>query len=352
MQFGFCYIPDYHPEVHGDYAAWYARLLAEWELADRLGFDAVWLAEHRYPGYGFSSLPVVAMALAGRTSRIRVGTAVALLSQRHPVLTAEDWAAVDLLSGGRLNFGIGRGIYSYDFGIVGVPSGESRERFEESWQVIRRLWTEDAVEHHGKHWSFGAHNLGPKPLQKPLPPVFVAAVASPESYIWAGENGCNLMVSPFLLDSLQRQAEYVALYRSTLERCGRDSSKFSVVGNYHLAIVQGGSELAAADEYFYNYFRFLHRTSNPRALDAKDYDHYAQGGGLYSDVKEMRQTRAIFGGVEQCVAKMAELRDACRLTGWMFHINYGGVPHERVVEQMHTLREEVVPRFRPVGAAG
>jgi alkanesulfonate monooxygenase SsuD/methylene tetrahydromethanopterin reductase-like flavin-dependent oxidoreductase (luciferase family) len=350
VEFGFCYIPDYHPEVHGDYAAWYARLLDEWELADRLGFNAVWLAEHRYPGYGFSSLPVVAMALAARTSRIRVGTAVALLSQRHPVLTAEDWAAVDLLSGGRLNFGIGRGIYSYDFGIAGVPSAESRSRFEESWQVIRRLWTEDGVKHHGKHWSFPAHNLGPKPLQKPLPPVYVAGVVSPESYVWAAEQGCNLMVAPFLLDSLERQAEYVGLYRRTLGEHGHDPARFSVVANYHLAIVHDDSELAAADEYFHNYFRFLHRTSNPRELDAKAYDHYARGGGLYSDVDEMRRTRSIFGTVDQCVKKMAELREACGLTGWMFHINYGGVPHERVVEQMHTLRKEIMPRFQAVEA--
>ena len=72
MQFGFCYIPDYYPDLHGDFSQYYERLLSEWELADQLGYDAIWLAEHRYPGYAFSSLPVVAQAdraaPSGRTS--------------------------------------------------------------------------------------------------------------------------------------------------------------------------------------------------------------------------------------------------------------------------------------------
>ena len=125
MQFGFCYIPDYRASQHGTYQSWYERLLHEWKTADDLGYDALWIAEHRFPGYGFCSTPVVAQAIAGRTERIRIGTAVVLLPQRHPVLTAEDWAAVDLLSGGRLNFGIGRGIFAYDFATVGVRSSES-----------------------------------------------------------------------------------------------------------------------------------------------------------------------------------------------------------------------------------
>ena len=187
MQFGFCYISDYYERLHGSYAAWYRRLLHEWGTADVLGYDALWIAEHRYAGYAFSSTPVVAQAIADRTERIRIGTAVSLISQRHPVLTAEDWAAVDLLSNGRLNFGIGRGILAHDFAAVGVPSSQSRERFQEAWEVIRRLWTEEHVTHLGKFWSFEDHTLGPRPLQKPTPPVYVACIATPESYVWAGD---------------------------------------------------------------------------------------------------------------------------------------------------------------------
>lgn len=347
MEFGFCYLCDYHPEAHGDYEAWYGRLMGEWQLADELGFEAIWIAEHRYPGYGFSSTPVVAQAIASATKQIKIGTAVALLSQRHPILTAEDWAAVDLLSGGRLRFGIGRGIYAYDFEVMGIPSGESRERFEEAWDVIRKLWSQEEASHRGKHWQFDRHRLGPRPLQQPLPPVYVGCVASPESYTWAGENGFNVIVAPFLLDSTSRQAEYLKLYRDTLEKSGRDPAQHQVIANYHLAMFPAGSDTSTADQYFYNYLKFLHASNTATALDAKGYSHYKPGEGLYDDIKEMRRSRTVIGTTQECVDRIGELAEACGLNGWMFHINYGGVPGERVVEQMHLLRDEVVPVFNP-----
>lgn len=345
MEFGFCYLADYHSDLHGSFAAWYRRLLDEWRLIDRMGFDAIWIAEHRFPGYGFSSTPVVAQAIAGATEQVRIGTAVALLSQRHPVLSAEDWAAVDQLSGGRLRFGIGRGIFSYDFDVLGIPSSESRERFEEGWEVIRRLWTEDEVSHHGKHFSFEHHRLGPKPLQQPMPPIYVACVLSPESYEWAGQHGYNVMVSPFLLDSTERQRDYLDRYRQALAANGYDPSQFQVLANYHLAIATDQRQLADADRYFYTYLDFLHRSARTRRLDKVDYAYYQPGSGIYSDLEEMRRSRSVMGNPGECVERMGELADKCGLTGWLFHLNYGGVPHERVVEQLHLLRDEVMPAF-------
>ena len=343
MEVGFCYIPDYHPTLHGSYGDWYARLLREWRLIDALGFDAIWLAEHRYPGYGFSSPPVVAQAIASATEHVRVGTAVALISQRPPILAAEDWAAVDQLSGGRLCFGIGRGIFSYDFDVLGIPSAESRERFEEAWEVIRRLWTEEQVTHHGKHFAFEQHTLGPRPLQQPMPPIYVACVLSPESYEWAGEHGYSVMVSPFLLDSTARQRAYLDRYRQALARVGHDPSRHQVLANYHFAIARSDAEAAEAERYFYTYLDFLHRSARPRRLDATAYAAYRPGEGIYGDLDEMRRSRSVIGAPSHCAARMAELAEACGLDGWMFHLNYGGVPEARVVEQLTILRDEVLP---------
>lgn len=347
MRFGFCYIPDYHPEVHGSYADWYARLLREWRTADDLGYDCIWIAEHRLAGYGFSSTPVVAQAIAGATTRIRIGTAVALLPQRHPILTAEHWAAVDLFSGGRLNFGIGRGIYAYDFAVMQQSSAESRERFEEAWEVIRRLWTEDDVTHHGAHWSFDHHTLGPKPLQQPTPPVYVACVASPESYEWAGRHGFHVMTSPFLLESTRKQREYLDLYRETLARHGYDPSRFEVLANYHLYLTEREDGAASADQYLFSYLAFLARTSEMRKLDSKTYRQYAADGAMVKDVRQMRDERTIIGTPRQCVERLGELADACGLTGWMFHLNYGGIPAGRVIDELHAFARDVMPAFTP-----
>jgi alkanesulfonate monooxygenase SsuD/methylene tetrahydromethanopterin reductase-like flavin-dependent oxidoreductase (luciferase family) len=345
MKFGFCYIPDYHGEVHGDYRAWYGRMLDEWRAADRLGFDCAWIAEHRYAGYGFSSTPVMAQAMADATERLRVGTAVALLPQRHPILAAEHWAAVDLLSGGRLNFGIGRGIFAYDFEVMAQASSESRERFEEAWEIIRRLWTEPSVTHEGKYWPFRDHALRPQPLQRPMPPVYVACVASPESYEWAGKNGFHVMTSPFLLDSTERQRQYLELYRETLSKHGHDPAAFEVLGNYHLFVVEREADLARADEYLFNYLAVLAGTANINKLDQAGYAHYKPGEGMFMDVAEMRAKRTIIGTAAQCRERIAELAEACGLTGWMFHLNYGKVPAERVLDEMEIFAHEVMPAF-------
>ncbi|TWU26038.1 LLM class flavin-dependent oxidoreductase [Bythopirellula polymerisocia] len=348
MQFGFCYIPDYYEHLHGSYSAWYRRLLHEWGTADALGYDALWIAEHRFAGYAFCSTPVVAQAIADRTEQIRIGTAVSLISQRHPVLTAEDWAAVDLLSNGRLNFGIGRGIFAYDFGAVGVPSSESRERFQEAWEVIRRLWTEEHVTHSGKFWSFEDHTLGPRPLQQPTPPVYVACIATPESYQWAGEQGCHLMIAPFLLKSTSQQVEYLDLYRESLAKAGHDVSNFQILGNYHLALVEDERQSEQIDGHIFKYLNFLNsiQTNQKQHLDTTHYAAYESGETLWKDAQELRDNRAVTGTPQQCIDRIEELSAACGLTGWMFHINYGGVPHERVIDQMHMFAEEVMPKFK------
>lgn len=347
MQFGFCYLPDYHQRDHGSYSDWYRNLLREWQTADQLGYDTLWIAEHRLAGYGFCSTPVIAQAIAGRTERIRIGTAVSLIAQRHPVMTAEDWAAVDVLSNGRLNFGIGRGIFAYDFAVSGVDSGESRERFTEAWEVIRRLWTEENVSHHGKFWSFENHTLGPQPLQKPTPPVFVACIATPESYQRAGESGCHLMVAPFLLKSTEQQCEYLDLYRESLAKAGHDPSQFQVLGNYHLAIAESEQVITDMDSYIYRYLDFIEglNAKQNNALDKQQYAAYRSGETLWHSACELRNTRAVVGTPQQCIDRIGELAERCDLTGWMFHVNYGGVPHERVIEQMHMFADRVMPEF-------
>lgn len=351
MKFGFCYIPDYHADVHGDYVTWYARLLHEWQTADRLGYDAVWIAEHRYAGYGFSSTPVVAQAIADRTDRLRIGTAIALLPQRHPVLTAEHWAAVDLLSGGRLNFGIGRGIFAYDFEVLQQDSGESRERFEEAWTVIRRLWTEDTVTHEGRFWSFKDHRLRPQPVQKPMPPVYVACVGSQESYEWAGRNGFHVMTSPFLLDSTTRQRAYLDIYREALSKAGHDPQAFEVLANYHLFVAETDAQVADGNQYLFNYLRFLAETVHTERLSTAGYRAYSSAdGGMLKDVVEMRKNRTIIGTPRQCIERMGELAAACGINGWMFHLNYGGVPAARVLEQMRLVAADIIPALRKESA--
>lgn len=114
LKIGIMYISAHESGWSEPFAVWYEQILRQIELADAAGMHGAWVAEHRIPGYGIASPPVFLTAAAARTSRIRLGTAIALVSLHHPVQTAEDYAALDLLSGGRLDFGVGRGQFPYD----------------------------------------------------------------------------------------------------------------------------------------------------------------------------------------------------------------------------------------------
>ena len=143
MKFGLCYIPDYHEELSGSWQDWYDDMIAEVKLAETLGFDGAWFAEHRVAGFAFGSPALFIAACARETQRIRLGCSVSLLPLNNPVRTAEDYAMADVLSHGRLDFGVGRGLYKYDYDIANVPMSESRERFDENLAIIRALWTQD-----------------------------------------------------------------------------------------------------------------------------------------------------------------------------------------------------------------
>src|SRR3984893_10439444 len=141
MKFGILYNTDYYPAAHQSPSNYYAQLLEQTELAEKLGFDAVWFGEHHYSGYSFGAPSVIAMAAAARTRRIRLGTGVSLIPLHHPLRLAEEYAMLDVLSGGRLEYGIGRGFLNYAYDLMGVERSESFDRFREGTDLIIAAWT-------------------------------------------------------------------------------------------------------------------------------------------------------------------------------------------------------------------
>ena len=159
----------------------YERALQRIEIMDRTGYDAVWLAEHHF--HSFSVCPSVHMMgvqVAARTRRLRIGTAVSLAAFYHPLRLAEEVALLDVLSGGRVNWGAGRGFDRTEFGAFGVPPEESAPRFQEAVDVVLRAWTTDRLTYEGKYFRCDGIEVLPKPLQRPHPPVWLAA-SSPDA---------------------------------------------------------------------------------------------------------------------------------------------------------------------------
>jgi alkanesulfonate monooxygenase SsuD/methylene tetrahydromethanopterin reductase-like flavin-dependent oxidoreductase (luciferase family) len=177
MKFGILYNIDYRPEVHGTSSSYYAQILDEVQLLEELGFDSAWFGEHHYAGYSFGAPAVIATAAAARTSRLRLGTGVSLIPLHHPLLLAEEYAMLDVLSNGRLEYGIGRGFLNYAYQLMGVDRAQSFERFREGTDLIIKAWTaREPFSFAGKFWQLDDYRLFfPTPVQKPPPRSTVPA---------------------------------------------------------------------------------------------------------------------------------------------------------------------------------
>jgi len=213
--------------------------------AERLGFHSVFLVEHHFTGQGQVSASMTLLAhLAARTSRIRLGTAVVVLPWHNPVLVAEQAATLDLLSGGRLDFGVGKGYRKAEFAGFCMPMEEAQERFDEAMEVIRKAWTsEGRFSHRGRRWRFEDIVVEPEPVQRPHPPLWLAA-GSAASIRRAAREGYNLLLDQ--IASTDQIIERVALFREECARAGRAYAPAMVAVARGLQLIHTEEERAAA----------------------------------------------------------------------------------------------------------
>ena len=184
------------PERRVELVAVYARALERIEIMDRSGFDAVWLAEHHFSSFSVCpSVHMMGVLAAARTKRLRIGTGVSLAPFYHPLRLAEEVALLDVLSGGRVNWGAGRGFARVEFENFGVPPEESTSRFREAVEIVLRAWTEERLHFAGAHFRFDGVEILPKPLQLPHPPVWMAST-SEEALDWAAGRGFSILMDP------------------------------------------------------------------------------------------------------------------------------------------------------------
>lgn len=174
----------------------YERALERIEIMDQTGYDAVWLAEHHFSTYSVCpSVHLMGMYVAARTKNLRIGTAVSLAAFYHPLRLAEEVALLDVLSGGRVNWGAGRGFDQTEFRAFDVEPAESSARFRENVEIVIAAWSNDRLTYDGEFYQFEDIEVLPKPKQKPHPPVWLAA-SSPESISAAAQKGHSILMDP------------------------------------------------------------------------------------------------------------------------------------------------------------
>lgn len=213
--------------------------------AEALGYHSSFSVEHHFTGWNQVSAPLTLLTcLAMRTTTLRLGTAVMVLPWHNPILLAEQAATLDLISDGRLDFGIGKGYRHNEFKGFGIPQGEAEARFEEAIEVITRSWTSRTrFSHHGRYWQFEDIVVEPPTAQRPHPPFWVAA-ASPPSIRRAAARGFNLILDQYA--GPEAIGERIALYRSEREARGYPFDPMQVAVARQLYVAKDEADKKAA----------------------------------------------------------------------------------------------------------
>jgi alkanesulfonate monooxygenase SsuD/methylene tetrahydromethanopterin reductase-like flavin-dependent oxidoreductase (luciferase family) len=294
----------------------YQRALQRAEIMEQTGYDAVWLAEHHFTAFSICpSVHMMATYVASRTKRLRIGTGISLVPFYHPLRLAEEVAMLDVLSGGRVNWGAGRGYQQTEYTTFKVPPAESYQIFRENLQIVLQAWTSERLTYQGHYFQCTDIEVLPKPVQKPHPPVWLAA-ASAESITWAGSHGYSILLDP--VGSHQQLHLKHALYREQLETHG-----FSVAGRdipvARLLCVDETMERAhtVAMQGLEWYVRSLKAPGwgyvDPgSALNRQRLDIYTTPftRSVEEEVAWFLQEATICGTPEACVAQIARLREA------------------------------------------
>jgi len=333
----------------------YRDTIEQVKHGDALGFQCAWLAElHFFRPFSIMPSPLIlATAIAQKTERIRLGIAVNLLPLWNPVRSAEDGATVDLLSDGRLEFGVGRGGIPLHFAGFNQPREESRERFEESLEIIRRAWTMESFSYRGKFYDIPETSVVPKPLQTPHPPFRLAA-NSPDTAIYAGEQHYPMLVAS-VTNPLPRMVQQVARYRDAwaateIERPENPrpdvSTMFFVHPGDDLGTVQRTIE-PSLDHYFGSVKR-MGAMVDP-GLGARGYEYMKDVRATLANLSfdAIHRDMAVFGTPAECVKRIRQLQAQLGMQEVLCWFNPGGrVPHEKVLDAMSRFAEKVMPAVR------
>ena len=224
MKFGLFFFAENPAEFRTPDTENYQQVLELTELAEDLGFDQVWTAEHHFDAQYPPNPFILCAAMAARTSRIRIGTNISILPLHHPLIIAENAAMVDVLSNGRFDLGLGIGYEKTEFDTLDVPRSERGRRMEEGLQSIIGLFTEENFTFKGRHFHFDGVTMLPRPVQKPHPPIWVAAEKRPvgdeipPAIDRAARYGCHL-TGP-------RDANMLGPYERALRKYGRDPGQY------------------------------------------------------------------------------------------------------------------------------
>ena len=329
----------------------FADSFAQIDEAERLGLDAMWLAElHFNPERSVLGAPLIlAAAIAARTKNMKIGTAVTVLPLCHPLRLAEEIATIDHLANGRLIFGAGRSGFAHTYKTYGVDYGESRERFAETLAIVKRAFTEERFSHKGKYFTYDNVRLSPRPVQQPWPEIRVAA-ASPDTYEEMGTMGHAIFVAA-RTGNLSELKPMVQTYQAAWKAAGHPGKGGVFL---RVPVYVADTEEAAREEPRESVLHLLRTIGSRLAESAKLESARAiekrgeRGAKMVSiEYDEVLRERMIVGTPPQVVDRLKEVQEVLGLDGILAELNPGSlIPHQQVMTALRLLCEQVIPAFK------
>jgi len=345
LKFGHFCLPTYYPDVYPSVGEHMRNLIDFMASSEDLGFDGVWANEHHFHPYGghIPSPPVFLSALAQRTKRVRLGTSIIALPLHNPIEIAEQMAMVDLMSGGRLELGIGRGFVIHDHETFNIPPEHSQSRNTEGLEVILKAWTGKPFSHYGQHFNYDNLTVWPKPQQDPHPPVWVACSGTPSSFEWTGQQGYQLLTVAYI-KPLETLAALTATYRDAWTASGRKLADAEICTHYQVVLDHDGAAARKRAEQALHRYSALLRES---LLLAKSVNKALESSSQ-EDVnieKLVDEGRLLAGTPEECLAVLERAQDQLGLTVVDCNFLFGGLTYEEADRSIRLFASEIIPRL-------
>jgi len=349
MDFGYFTLSDNHYEGNRRSAAQFiSDILAEVLYADRLGFHSAWIGEHHFNALGVLSCPDLVLSYAAaRTQSIRLAPAVTVLPLHHPIRVAEQWASLDVLSGGRVDFAAGRGYDRREYEPFGADFADNQAIFNEAMAIVRRLWDADGpISHHGRYYSFDDIQITPKPVQRPLP-AYVGSFSQPSIEL-AARLGCGVVVAPFAASiSFGGLREVATLYHEACAKAGTRPGR--LMCSYFTHFADDRAQELAARERQVRYYRECVIPSFPSdpATAPPSYRYFI---GMVERLRQVRpedltENSVLIGRPAQ-ITEILKKVEAAGFDEVILYINVGLKPHRQVLDEMSRFDEEVRPAFK------
>jgi alkanesulfonate monooxygenase SsuD/methylene tetrahydromethanopterin reductase-like flavin-dependent oxidoreductase (luciferase family) len=348
MEFGYFTLSDnQHKNNTRTSNQFIADITDEALYADKIGMHSAWIGEHHFNSLGVLSCPDIVLSnIASRTRNIRLAPAVTVLPLHHPIRVAEQWATLDLLSNGRVDFAAGRGYDRREYLPFRVSFEENQSIFEEGLELVRRLWAADGrMSHDGKHYSFADVRITPKPVQQPIP-TYVGSFSLPSIEL-AARLGCGLIVAPFAAAISFGGLKQVAdLYHEACARHGKTRGRLMCSYFTHFADTKAQEAAQRARQIrYYKECAIPALPSDPNAIPPS-YRYFVDIVDRLQKAKpeDLTENSVLLGESSRIAATLKKV-EAAGFEEVILYFNIGLKPHAQVKDEMARFMEDVAPIF-------